>query len=76
MSQRVLWVLAGLVALVLIGTAWMFRYAYLPPIKDGPTIGTVVVCKANRWTGGITCDSVTVDLESVVRTIFGDPVKK
>jgi hypothetical protein len=57
----------ALALIALAGAGWMFRYAYLPPIDDDPRIGMVVVCKANRWTGQVTCDSVMVDPQSAAR---------
>lgn len=62
--------LGSLSVLILAGAGWMFRYAYLPPIvhmeiptRENPIGRLLVVCKANRWTGHVTCDSVSVDLE-------------
>jgi len=66
--------LGVLLAVLLGGTGWMFRYAYLPPVvyqdtstRDNPHGRSVVVCKVNRWTAYASCERVIVDLEEIVK---------
>ena len=60
--------------LVVAIVSWLFRYDYLPPVvqavmaaHESPRGWRTVVCKADRWTRDVSCDSVIVEADRAYR---------
>jgi len=69
-------VLSALVIAVIVAAGWIFRYAYLPPVvfqdtgtRENPHGRFIVVCKVNRWTTYVACESVTMDIDRHVEEV-------
>jgi hypothetical protein len=63
-----------IVAVVLFGSAWVFRYERVPPLiytENSPRgralDPSVVVCTADRWTNYLNCVRVGVDTHLDIR---------